>query len=188
MQLGQWVDSSASTSAASITQPLWITLRSMLLLHRSTGTLSPLKTLARTMTTIASQSGCCWSLRVAALKAVSGTIGSRRTSIAPSAIASGRLLWRKHPIRTDTWHINAKRTGSRFGVIDSGYESLRYERMTKRGVRGGGRRTSGGLADGAGWESGREDMTHPQPSSGSAAWLDRPPFQLRQSGGHAQRF
>jgi len=37
------------------------------------------------------------------------------------------------PIHSGNWQISAKRTGKRFGATDSGYESLRYERMTISG-------------------------------------------------------
>ena len=68
--------------------------------------------------------------------------------------------------------------------------ALPPHRFARAGVepalRSGSHPRPNGLADGSAWKSGREYITQPQPSSGSAScsWCERR-FQTRQSGGHA---
>ena len=69
---------------------------------------------------------------------------------------------------------------------------VRYRRIgfapagVEPALRSGSHPRPNGLADGSAWTSGREYITQPQPSSGSAScsWCERR-FQVRQSGGHA---
>ena len=71
--------------------------------------------------------------------------------------------------------------------------ALPPHRFARAGVepalRSGSHPRSNGLADGLAWKSGREYITQPQPSSGSAScsWCERP-SPARQGSGHAQRF